>query len=98
MVPQDDKSAYFHFQVAVRQGGDAARDLLSKDLKILSTKLDTHQRRAIDQDVAAWMQKHNVTLEVIYSNGDRSSPFSGFGLAPAPPHAHAAALVPINPS
>lgn len=98
MVPHDDKSAYFHFQVAIRQGGDTARDLLSKDLKLLSAKLDPNQRHAIDQEVAAWMQKHNVILEVIYSNGDHSSPFSGFGLAPAPAHAHAAALVPINPS
>ena len=97
IVPQDDSTAYFHFQVALRQGGDLARALVSKDLQTLEGKLDAQQRAQIDERVNGWMQKHNVTLEVIYRNGDRQSQFPAFGLAATPPSVHAAALVPTNP-
>ena len=98
MVPQDNKAAYFHFQVALQQGGKEASELLSHDLRLVSATLDENQRHNIDQEVQAWMQKHNVELEVIYSNNNKTSRFPGFGLKPTPANVHAAALIPINPS
>jgi TPR repeat protein len=97
LVPQDDKDAYFHFQVAHLQGGDEANALVGYDLKKLELKLSKEQRAQLDKDASSWVQKHNVSLEIVYGNSDHPSRFPAFALSSASPDVHAVGLVPTKP-
>ena len=96
-VAKDDRTAYFHFRIAAQQGGDAAQALLQKDLQALEKRLSADQRATIDQEVNAWIQKHNLALEVVYKDGDHWSRFPAFALATKSSDEHAVGLVPANP-
>jgi hypothetical protein len=96
-VPKDDQAAYFHFRIAVQQGGDAAQSLLRKDMEALDKKLSSDQRARINEEVNTWIKGHSLALEVIYKDGDRWSRFPAFALATKSPDEHAVGLVPANP-
>lgn len=97
MTAKDAEKAYFHFQIANRQGGEEAQASLRNDLKALGQKLDENTRTRLDTEVNTWMNTHKVALEFIYKNGEHLPHFPAFGLAASVPHAHAGALVPTNP-
>jgi uncharacterized protein len=44
--PRDDEAAYYHFRVAILQGGEDANKLLANDLRLLSANLGTDRVQA----------------------------------------------------
>jgi hypothetical protein len=89
--------AYFHFRIAALQGGKDAQALVQNDLQALNNRLSADQRAVIEQEVSAWLQKHNQALEVIYKDGDRWPRFPAFALSTKNFDQHAAGLVTANP-
>ena len=97
LVPKDDKSAYFHFQVAILQGDDTTQKLIAKDMQTIAARLGADEKARIEEDARAWTKTHNLNLEVIYKNGDHLSQFPAFALAIPAPDIHAAVVIPSNP-
>jgi hypothetical protein len=90
----DPEAAYYHFQVAVLQGGEAAKSLLRNDLNALSAKLTNERATAITSSAGAWFQQHHLELTFIYKEGENSNRFSVSALAVADEGVHAGQLVP----
>lgn len=96
-VPKDDKSAYYHFQVAKLQGGEAARQLLQNDLRIQAEKLGVTEAAQIDREADAWFQQHRQALEFVYKGGDNWKRFPAFALAVPAEGFYAGKLIPTQP-
>jgi uncharacterized protein len=77
---KDHKAAYYHFRIAVLQGGENATLLTANDLRALSSELGQAQIEAIDREAAAWVQKHNRSLEFVNLRGESSSMFPAYAL------------------
>jgi TPR repeat protein len=58
-IPANMRAAYFHLQVALLQGGAAARPLVERHLPGLEDSLGTEQARAVEADASAWVQQHS---------------------------------------
>ena len=69
-VPVDKKSAIYHFQIAVLQGGDEAEHLLRHDINLLSGPLDEDERVATTSAARAWYMRHPSGQ--IFAVGNRS--------------------------
>jgi TPR repeat protein len=93
-LPMDPKDAYFHFRVAVLQGGEVARKVVANDLSILSTKITEKEMGALDQEAAAWSKTHPLSLDFIYKDGVDLKEFPAFALATANNEIHAGLLIP----
>jgi hypothetical protein len=98
LTPQDDRAAYLHFQIAIQQGGDAARKVVGPEMKTLASRLSPDQLVVIDNEAQTWTERHRIAFEILYKDRDHRSRFPGFGLMVAPAGSHAATLVPIKPS
>jgi TPR repeat protein len=66
----DPEAAYFHFQVAAFQGGEAAKKLLVNDFRNLSTKLTTAQMKAQASNASVWYEQHPLPLAFVYQGGE----------------------------
>jgi uncharacterized protein len=64
-VPEDNKSAYYHFQVAILQGGAPVQDLLRRDTGKLAAALGAEQSEAIDSDANIWFQQHHLAFTFV---------------------------------
>lgn len=94
------ESAFYHFQIAILQGGEEARRLLSNDLLALEKQLTEKQRNAITSQADAWYSKHNAVLEFVYQDrdSDGAKRFPASGLTAVSKGIHAGILVPAPPS
>jgi TPR repeat protein len=97
MLPLDSKNAYYHFKLATLQGDDAARGLLSHDLKLLAEKLGAQDTATIDAQAAAWHQQHPMVLQFIYKGGENWKRFPAFALAAPGIGSYAGRLIPTSP-
>lgn len=95
-VPRDPSAAYFHFRVAVLEGGDEAEKLLKNDLQVLTAELDTDHRATIDAQAEAWRQRHRSVLEFVYKQGENETGFPAYALAAPEDGSHTALLLPIE--
>lgn len=68
LMPANPQAAYLHFKVAQIEGGDNARAVVATDLSHLAAKLAPDVTKNLDQQAAAWVEKHPVVLEFVYSN------------------------------
>jgi TPR repeat protein len=59
-VPVDKRSAAYHFQVAVLQGGDEAERILRYDIDQLNLLFDKDERAAIASAAHAWYMQHSL--------------------------------------
>src|ERR1039458_8297119 len=57
-MPFDNGAAYYHFRVAVLQGGDGARKLVENDLRLLSAAIGSDRAQAIDSEAGKWYRHH----------------------------------------
>ncbi len=97
-APVDDSAAYYHFRVAVLQGGPAAEKLVENDLQNLSAKLGPGQSAALDSRAEDWYQRHHFVLLFVYKEGQNRPRFPAYALA-APEHGtHVAQLIPPLPN
>jgi TPR repeat protein len=97
-MAQDLEAAFYHFQVAVLQGGEAAQTLLQTDLNRLSQGIDADTLAEITRKANAWYQQHLPSLAFIYKDGGRSKEFPLFARAAAAQWSHAGQLLPLPPN
>ncbi len=75
-IPADPKVAYYHFRVAIRQGGKTAQDVLAFDINRLTATLGTRQTEAIDADANSWFEQHHLTRAFVHTKGGSKKFFS----------------------
>jgi uncharacterized protein len=80
-IPVDSKAAYYHFRIAVLQGGDTAMSLVKSNIQALTNKLGAQQTEVLDSDANAWYQQHHLTLVFVYKGGDKRQRFPASALA-----------------
>ncbi len=92
--PKDDRLAYYHFRVAVAEGGDPARAVLSQDLAALSQRLTAEQRQSADTEAQNWADKHRTPLQLISTGKESWARGSASALSSPVDGAHAGTLIP----
>lgn len=95
LVAADPKDAYYHFRIALLQGGDPAAQLLKNDMDVLARSLGRETTSPLDQAAAAWYQQNHVKMEFIYQGGDRRYP--AFALASPEDGLYAGQLLATSP-
>ncbi len=86
-VPADRKAAYYHFQVAILQGGSEAQGVLRQDTEQLAAVLGSVQTEKLDSDANQWFQQHLLRLTFVNKKGHKG------GFLPAPTHSDPAAVL-----
>jgi len=74
-VPADGKAAYYHFQVAMLQGGEEAQTLLRKDTQKLAAVLGSEESEKLDSDASHWFQQHHLAVNFINTKGNKGKLF-----------------------
>jgi TPR repeat protein len=65
----DPEAAYYHFQIAVLQGGETAKKLLAGDLRELSAKLSPEQMKTQASNASTWHKEHPFARSFVYMEG-----------------------------
>jgi hypothetical protein len=89
----DPKSAYYHYRLAVLQGGDEVGKIVANDLDALSGRLGPQQVAALDADANAWFQNHPLTLQFINKEAGKSKDYPAYAIANPDSGMHAGRLV-----
>lgn len=94
------ESAFYHFQIAILQGGDDARHLLSNDLLALEGKLTENQQNALKSEAGAWYGKHNTAVEFVFQaeDSERGKWLTASSLAEVSKGLHAGILINVPSS
>jgi len=71
-LPLDLKKAYYHYRLAVLQGGEEAQSIVANDLDAISAKLGAEQVTAIDSEASAWFRAHHQVQRFIQPSGLKS--------------------------
>jgi hypothetical protein len=79
--PQDKAAAYYHFRVAMLQGGDDAKKRLESDTRNLSSNLGQVQTTALDAQAENWLQLHHIVLEFVPRTGKNLNGVYDYALA-----------------
>jgi TPR repeat protein len=96
-VPMDSKDAYYHFRIAVLQGGEVAKRMVKRDMDLLGTKIGTEERRMADIAANTWFEHHSLTLVFVYKDGMKTD-FPTAAVASAPDGSFAGQLLPLSSS
>ena len=97
-VPVDPRMTYFHYRVAVLQGGSEALKVVAHDLDAISARLGPEQTASIDADAKAWFGDHHLTLQFVCKDGGKWKEYPVYGVVAPDPGLHAGRLLPTNPS
>jgi hypothetical protein len=83
-VPVDYKAAYYHFRVALLQGGAEAEKLIKKDIEINATRISEEEGQTAVAAANSWFEHHSVPLIYVYKEGTprRDFPMVGIALTP----------------
>jgi TPR repeat protein len=83
-TPVDIKSAYYHFRVALLQGGTEAESLIRKDTEALAAKIGAEEGQTTVSAANTWFEQHSIPLLYVYKEGAprRDFPMVGIALAP----------------
>ena len=92
-MPFDNGAAYYHFRVAALQGGDQAKKLVEKDLRLLSAAMGSDRARAIDSEAENWYGQHHFVVEFVDKPGVNQAGFPAFALAAPTDGEHAAQIL-----
>jgi hypothetical protein len=92
------ESAFYHFQIAILQGGEAAKRLLSNDLMMVTRKLTEERKDALASEANAWFGQHKTALAFVFKDAEHEKRFPASALTVAPEGIHAGMLVPLRPS
>jgi hypothetical protein len=91
-VPCDKEAAYYHFRVAILQGGEDANKVLAYDLRLLSAKLGARRVQALDLQADEWYRQHHFVLDFVKTEENRSG-FPSFALVVPSPGTYAAQML-----
>jgi hypothetical protein len=83
-IAVDNKTAYFHFRVAMLQGGSAARALAERHTAGVIEALGQEQARAIEADADAWFQQHSGIPALVRRKGQSPKFFADPTMQAAP--------------
>jgi len=92
-LAKDKKAAYYHFRIAALQGGEKAATLTANDLRTLSSELGQTRIQVIDQEAAAWVQKHNRPLQFVSLRSEQANMFPAYALLYPAKDIHAGLLL-----
>jgi TPR repeat protein len=93
----DNKDAYFHFRVAMLQGGSEADHLLNKETEKLASKIEDGERQTVETAAQAWVGHHSVALAFVYKDGVKRD-FPAAAMALASDGSLAGQLIPLSSS
>jgi TPR repeat protein len=96
-MPIDNSAAYFHFRLAVLQGGTEASRLIQRDMDILASKIGAEECRTTISAANGWFEHHSLALNFVYKDGTKNG-FPAAALAKAPDGSFAGQLVPLSSS
>lgn len=80
-MPLDLKEAYYHYRLAVLQGGNEARKLVSNDLDAIAGKLGAEQAAAIDTEATDWFRAHHNVQRFIHPEGSKPKEHPVYAIA-----------------
>jgi hypothetical protein len=82
--PVDYKTAYYHFRVALLQGGAEAEKLIKKDIETSTARISEEEARTAVAAANTWFEHHSLPLVYVYKEGtpQRDFPMVGIALAP----------------
>jgi TPR repeat protein len=83
-TPTDYKSAYYHFRVALLQGGAEADNVIKKDIEILNAKIGAEESQTAASAASTWFEHHSLALVFVYKDGVTRHDFPMVGIALAP--------------
>jgi uncharacterized protein len=92
----DYKDAYYHFRLAVLQGGAEAEHLVQHDMDSLTGKLGDQERRTEVAAADTWFEHHSLKLIFVYKNRARQKDFPGAAMTYASDGSFAGQLVPLT--
>jgi len=95
-TPADNKSAYFHFSVAVLQGGEEADHLIRREMNAIAAKIGAEDSRQATAAAKAWFANHPLALALVYKEGTVAHGFPTAALANAQDGTFAGQLVPLT--
>lgn len=80
-VAQDKGSSYYHFRIAILQGGDSAAKLVASDVRTLQAQLGPATLLSLDSEASAWASKHGEAMQFVnlHLNDPHSYPTFGLG-------------------
>jgi TPR repeat protein len=83
-TPTDYKTAYYHFRVALLQGGAEAEKLIKKDIEINAARISEEEGQTAVSAANTWFEHHSIPLMYVYKEGTprRDFPLAGIALAP----------------
>ena len=83
-TPVDYKTAYYHFRVALLQGGADAEKMIKKDVDIMAARITEEENQTAISAANTWFQHHSVPLIYVYKEGTprRDFPMVGIALTP----------------
>jgi TPR repeat protein len=90
---RDLEAAYYHFQIAMLQGGEPAKHLLLNDLAALTLKLSAERKSALDSEADTWFQQHQLALAFVSKGGENRKRFPETAISVASEGIHAGQLV-----
>jgi TPR repeat protein len=93
-TPVDHKAAYYHFQVAVLQGGAVADRYIRPSMEIVGAKITEEERQVAASAAKTWHERHSLALVFVYKEGTQKHDFPTVGVAYAPDGSTAGQLLP----
>jgi TPR repeat protein len=83
-TPVDNKTAYYHFRVALLQGGADAEKVIKKDVEIMAARITAEDSQTAVSAANTWFEHHSLPLLYVYKEGVPRSDFPMAGIAIAP--------------
>jgi len=97
-VPVDYRAAYFHYRLAVLQGGEEADHLIKRDMNAVGTKISDQERQIAIAAADAWFEHHSLKFVFLYKNGTSSKDFPAAAMTYASDGSFAGQLLPLSSS
>jgi hypothetical protein len=97
-LAQDSSAAYYHFRIAVLQGGEQASRQVANDFRALSLVLNQVRMKELDEEAEAWAEKHNHPFEYVDHRGEKADTFHSLAFEYPEGDMHAALLAPTPDS
>jgi len=94
-TPIDEKNAYFHFRVAVLQGGAEADRFIRHSMDVVGAKIGPEECQVAASEAKAWHEHHSLALIYVYKEGTPKHDFPAVGIAYAPDGSAAGPLLPL---
>jgi hypothetical protein len=95
-TPADNKTAYYHFCVAVLQGGDEADHLIRLERNAMAAKIGAEDSQQATAAAKEWFAHHPLALALVYKEGTVAHDFPTAALASAQDGTFAGQLVPLT--